>query len=170
MEKCCSLLSTALQYPASIHLLKYLAKKKTANVIKTSWPLLCFDQAFVRGTWTQVHLKRFSKRKREVDFRTTRYKVRSSTKLLFFKLFFPSREYFYLFPFYTCENWIRCSRKVSYKTIETKTKKENLTKYNFYLSGNPHALLFVRSYKRFLFKNDFLTKYILHLNKISQYI
>lgn len=53
--------------------------------------------------WVQVPGKIF-KRLREVDLRTTRYKVRSSTKLFSSKFFLSFREYFYL-PLSYAQKW-----------------------------------------------------------------
>lgn len=96
MEKCRLLLSMGLQFPASIHLPEYLAKKHSElSKEKLSGHYHApINQSFEHFA-TQVSGKIF-KQKHEVDFRTTRYKVRPSTKLFPFNLLFSFREYFYL--------------------------------------------------------------------------
>lgn len=91
-----SIIFHGFQLPASIHLPEYLAKKHSdlSKEKLSDHYHVPINQSFEYFA-TQVSGKIF-KQEREMDFRTTRYKVRWSTKLFPFNLFFSFREYFHL--------------------------------------------------------------------------
>jgi len=93
----------SLQLPAPIHLPQHLVKNTADYRSKENFLAIMLRSTDRSSSWTQVPEKIF-KRVREVDLRTSWYKVRSSTKLFSSKFFLSFLEYFYL-PLSYAQKW-----------------------------------------------------------------
>lgn len=117
--------SAVLQLSASSFAASCKKTQRTVDLRKTFWPL-CSDQLIVRAVGSR-YLEKFSNGCAKWTF------ARHGTKCARPRNSFPQSFSFlststFIFPFHTSKNGIGCSRKVSYKTIDT--GEGNLARYN----------------------------------------
>lgn len=98
--------------------------QRTVDLRKTFWPL-CSDQPNVWGVGSR-YLEKFSNGARSGPSHDTAQSALVHETL--FLQVFPFFPRVFISPFHTCKNGIRCSRKVSYKTIDT--REENFARHN----------------------------------------